>query len=78
MFTNQLTSPQTLTSNASKGALSMFDYVMYGADGKPEEAKLNPDGNLSVSKGSQVVVTVVTDQPVTFTYGQAFQASPSG
>lgn len=78
LFTNQLTSPQTLTSNASEGALSMFDYVMYGADDKPEEAKLNQDGNLSVSKGSQVVVTVVTDQPVTFTYGQAFQASPSG
>ncbi|WP_270620078.1 hypothetical protein [Paenibacillus macerans] len=76
LFTNVLDSTQTLSSNATPG-LSMFDYAIYGPDGKPEKAEFDQDGNLSVPAGSQVVVTATTANPVTFTYGQAFEASPS-
>lgn len=76
-FTNISTTQQKLTSNAAKNLLSMFDFAMYGFDGKPEKADFDQEGNLSVPEGSQVVVTVVTDHPVTFTYGQVFQATPS-
>lgn len=77
MFMNPMTSSLTLTTNASKEALSRFDYAMYSSTGKPERAEFDQVGDLSVLPGSQVVVTVTTDTPVTFTYGQAVQASPS-
>lgn len=77
LFTNLLSSSQTLTSDAAADVPSMFDYAIYSLDGEAEEAKFDQDGNLSVPAESQVVVTVTTDTPVTFTYWQAFQASPS-
>lgn len=77
LFVNLQSSSQTLTSNASKDSLSMFDYAIYAANGEPLEAEFDQQGNLSVPGGAEVVITVSTDRPVTITYGQAFQAVPS-
>lgn len=77
LFTNLQASPQTLTSDAKASLGTGYDYAIYRADGMPDTAKFDQDGNLSVPANSQVVVTVTTDRAVTFTYGQAFQASPS-
>ncbi|MEF2964806.1 hypothetical protein V3851_03110 [Paenibacillus sp. M1] len=73
-FTNVQSSFQTLNSDAYSEDLAMFDYAIYSSNGEVEEFGLDQIGNLSVPEGSQVVVTVVTDLPVTFTYGLAFQA----
>ncbi|MCM3698616.1 hypothetical protein M3216_04275, partial [Paenibacillus macerans] len=76
LFTNLQSSAQTLMTDAKAAIPAIYDYAMYGADGKPEKAEFDQDGNLSVPAGSQVVVTVTTANPITFTYGQAFEASP--
>ncbi|WHX49758.1 hypothetical protein QNH46_03495 [Paenibacillus woosongensis] len=77
LFVNLQSSSQTLTSDASNNRLSMFDYAIYAANGEPLDAEFDQQGSLSVPGGAEVVVTVVTDQSVTFTYGQSFQAVPS-
>lgn len=77
VFTNLQSSTQTLSSDAQAGQASLYDYAIYLPSGAVDKADLDQDGNLSVPAGSQAVVTVTTDRSVTFTYGQAFQASPS-
>ncbi|MGZ7442369.1 hypothetical protein ACLD72_012475 [Paenibacillus sp. TH7-28] len=77
LFTNLESSAQTLMTDAKAAIPALYDYAIYGTDGKPEKAEFDQDGNLSVPAGNQVVVTVTTANPVTFTYGQAFEASPS-
>ncbi|WP_346779371.1 hypothetical protein [Paenibacillus brevis] len=75
VFTNLNTSLQRLMATADAGA--RFDYAIYRPNGEAEEANYDQLGDISVSAGSQIVATVTTDIPVTFTYGQAFQAIPS-
>ncbi|MNW41260.1 hypothetical protein D3C74_183940 [compost metagenome] len=77
LFTNLQSSQQTLTSDAKVTTPALFDFAIYLPDGKIEEAKFDHDGNLSIPAESQVVVTVTTDSPVTFTYGRFLQALPS-
>lgn len=77
VFTNQQSSSQILTSDAEATTPALYDYAIYRTDGTTEEAEFDREGNLTVPAGSQVVVTVTTDRPVTFTYGQDFHANPS-
>ncbi|WP_213509579.1 hypothetical protein, partial [Paenibacillus macerans] len=77
LFTNLESSAQILMTDAKAAIPALYDYAIYGTEGKPEKAEFDQDGNLSIPAGSQVVVTVTTANPVTFTYGQAFEASPS-
>lgn len=77
VFTNLQPDTQTLSSDAQASQASLYDYAIYLPSGAVDKANFDQDGNLSVPAGSQAVITVTTDRPVTFTYGQAFQASPS-
>ncbi|WP_018751037.1 hypothetical protein [Paenibacillus sanguinis] len=77
VFTNLQPSTQTLSSDAQASQAALFDYAIYLSSGAVDKAGFDQVGNLSVPTGSQVVVTVTTDPPVTFTYGEGFQADPS-
>lgn len=77
IFTNILDSTQNLQTNASEGNSLKYDYAIYDQNGKSRNVAWNHQGDLSVSKGSQVVVTVVSKEAVTFKYGEAFSAGSS-
>ncbi|WP_081671663.1 hypothetical protein [Paenibacillus antibioticophila] len=75
VFSNLNSSSQKLMAKGNPGA--WFDYAIYSPNGEVKEADYDQLADISVPAGSQVVATVTTDIPVTFTYGQAFQAFPS-
>ncbi|WP_148449265.1 RHS repeat protein [Paenibacillus tuaregi] len=63
-FTNISDYQRTLDSTASKD--SRFDWVEYYPDGTQQGKQANTYNNPLVSKGNRIVVTTVTDVPVTF------------
>lgn len=85
IFTNMSSQTQKVTSNASKKEGKTFDYAIYREDGSAHvtqtggwQQKMNVDSAASIPAGGSMVVTVVSDLPVTFIYNQQLvDAEPS-
>lgn len=64
-------------NNNAKEAGSLFDYVMYKADGSLGTDGMNKSTNPMVPAGGEAVVTVTGSQPVVFDYTDDFTVQPS-
>jgi hypothetical protein len=77
VFENISSNYEVLYNNAPGDASLSFDYAVYYANGMVVLEGLEQSKNITVPMGGRVVITVVSEAPVTFTYGQAFKLTES-
>ncbi|WP_126425132.1 lipase/acyltransferase domain-containing protein [Brevibacillus marinus] len=85
LFRNTSDSSQRLKTDASSSMEKMFDYAIYNADGTAyrtmtggwQQVIASTRDPSSVPAGGTIVVTVVSDNPVTFIYSSQFAAEES-
>lgn len=65
-FTNVSTKTRTLNNDATISTGGKFDYVIYRADDTESSSGLSTSYSQSVAAGNRIVVTTVSEAPVTF------------
>lgn len=71
-FTNTGTWYSALNNNASTTEKRFFDYVIYSSTGKESEIGFDSTKTPYLSDGGSIVVTVLSDNPVTFSLNENF------
>ena len=76
MFRNDTSKSLTIASDATSSNNGEYDYVAYAAEGETTKAELNHQGDLTISSGNTIVVTVNSIQSVTFRYAKQMTGEP--
>ncbi|GAF08879.1 hypothetical protein [Paenibacillus pini] len=76
MFRNETSKAISIVSDAKSSNYTEYDYVEYAANGTTSKGEINHDGNLSISSGDTIIVTVTSVQPVTFRYAKQLIGEP--
>ncbi|WP_432774745.1 hypothetical protein AAFJ72_16245 [Brevibacillus gelatini] len=78
VFINKATISKIVTNNGSSTSNDkLFDYAVYKQNGAGESSNINSTDTPLIPVGGRMVVTVVSESPVTFTYDEEIEVRPS-
>lgn len=78
VFINKATTSKVVKNNGSSTSMDkLFDYAVYRQNGSGESSNISSVDTPTIPVGGRMVVTVVSEAPVTFTFDKEIEVKPA-